>query len=1330
MVRHGPHLLIISYRFTSVLVAITLLTSALLVGLIKAQTVVAEVPGVEWIRQLGTSSDDWAPAVSADSSGVYIALGTADDSLVCRYDASGTQIWSRQTSNTTDLKGYTRGVSAYSGGIYVTGSALTLASEECCGAFARKYDVNGNKLWTDPVMGILNMTKGQAISADSSGTYVAGYTLDTTAAYSSDAFVIKYDGDGNRVWTRLYATDASDNARGVSAYAGGIYVAGDTNGEAEGFVRKYDSDGNEVWTRLPGFAETTLVRAISVDSTGVYIAGEARDPSGAQGDAFVRKYDLNGVQVWTRQFGSSSNDSANAIFASATGIYVAGYTDGTLTGQTSQGGRDAFVCKYDTNGIEAWTYQFGSSAADTVSGISGDATAIYVSGDTQGALPGQSNLGLQDAFVAKMVVGAFPNNPPAQPTNVSPSNGVTGVSLTPALQSSAFSDPDVGDAHAASQWQIRASGGSYSTPVFDTGSDSSHLTQITLPSGALIQGTSYYWHARHQDSLGLWSSWSPETSFTTIDAITLVISQVAATSITATSATINWTTNAPATSQVEYGLTTLYGSMTPIDANLVTSHSVVLTGLTPGTTYHYRVKSTDVLGHPAQSGDNTLATSTSPLAVTTNDATSITTTSAILNATLTSMGTASTVQVSFEWGLTASYGSTTVSVSRTATGTLGVKLTALSPNTAYHFRAKAVGDGTAYGADKIFTTAGAGAPAVITSGATNVAATSATLNGVLTSMGTASTVQVSFEWGTEAGSYGNSTGGQAMTSIGSFSLGLIGLVPGTTYYYRAKAAGDGDPVYGDEMSFLTPTDAPPPGGNCWAVIVGVANYKYGGPYEGDLNYTDDDARALYDVLSPIWGESHVKLLLSAQATKAGIQSAISSWLEPLEDSDDTVLFFFSGHGGYVDWDLAPIDEVDGRDEYIVPYEASYVEDTILDDQLKTWLSGLEAARQVVIINSCFSGGFIDDLSWNSRVIITGGEEDESTWETPALGHSVFPYFLLEGFEHLDVLDANANNEISVEEFFIYAQPRTTDYEITQDYPSIQHPQISDGYGGELGLFTLATLTIDASPRVTSVTLDGQARSSSDLPVSVDFLPGTNHSFTFSVETTIGIGVQQPKYTFLWWDDGVTSSERTVNISQTRSYAADYSTQYFLDIESDLANLEGEGWYEAGLEVSLYASVVPQESSGTRNTFLTWSIDGADVSGNPIIVKMDSARTVTALCTTEYELTVLSDRGETQGSGWYEAGSTATVSVDSSLGSIVRHVFAGWSGDSTSEERNTTVLMSRPRTIEALWQTDYSRVYMLGGGVLIAAGILTAAIALRMRRRRRREWPQRPPDRFI
>src|SRR5207249_9029881 len=69
-----------------------------------------------------------------------------------------------------------------------------------------------------------------------------------------------------------------------------------------------------------------------------------------------------------------------------------------------------------------------------------------------------------------------------------------------------------------------------------------------------------------------------------------------------------WTTNTASDSQVEYGLTTSYGSATTLDPAFVTLHSVAITGLTESTTYHYRVKSKDPSTNLSISGDFTVTT--------------------------------------------------------------------------------------------------------------------------------------------------------------------------------------------------------------------------------------------------------------------------------------------------------------------------------------------------------------------------------------------------------------------------------------------------------------------------------------------------------------------------------------------------------------------------------------------------------------------------------------------------------------------------------------------------------------------------------------------------
>src|SRR6266704_1589091 len=113
-------------------------------------------------------------------------------------------------------------------------------------------------------------------------------------------------------------------------------------------------------------------------------------------DAFVQKYDHAGTVLWTLQVGTPSGDSALGVAADPSGLYVAGGTGGALPGQTSAGGYDAYLQKYDPNGNLIWTHQFGTAGSDEPRGVAANAAGVYVTGVTDGTLPGQVNAGSPD----------------------------------------------------------------------------------------------------------------------------------------------------------------------------------------------------------------------------------------------------------------------------------------------------------------------------------------------------------------------------------------------------------------------------------------------------------------------------------------------------------------------------------------------------------------------------------------------------------------------------------------------------------------------------------------------------------------------------------------------------------------------------------------------------------------------------------------------------------------------------------------------------------------------------------------------------------------------
>jgi hypothetical protein len=286
----------------------------------------------------------------------------------------------------------------------------------------------------------------------------------------------------------------------------------------------------------------------------------------------------------------------------------------------------------------------------------------------------------------------------------------------------------------------------------------------------------------------------------------LAVSTSAATSPGSRTATLNGNlTNMGSFSSVnvsfQYGTTPSYGQTatgTPVSLTLPGTFTAAITGLTPSTLYHCRAVatsgSTTVYG-----GDMSFTTTASALSVATNVATSVTASGATLNGNLTDLGANTSVQVYFQYGTTAAYGSTTTTQAKTSTGAFTATLSSLLSGTEYHFRAVAVGSTTVYGSDKTFTTP-VGSLAVTTGSASAIGSTSTILNGTLTSLGGAASANVYFQYGKTI-SYGNTTPAQTRSSVGSFSAAISGLDPSTTYHFQAVAIGS--TVYGSDASFIT-----------------------------------------------------------------------------------------------------------------------------------------------------------------------------------------------------------------------------------------------------------------------------------------------------------------------------------------------------------------------------------------------------------------------------------------------------------------------------------------------------------------------------------------------
>lgn len=266
-------------------------------------------------------------------------------------------------------------------------------------------------------LGTSSNDESQDLAVDSnSNVYITGFTagsLEGTNAGLDDAWVAKYNSDGTILWKKQFGTSQAEQATDIVVDgSGNSYLTGFTNGNlADGssnaggrdaWVAKYDPDGDRVWIEQLGSLKDDEAQSVAIDSAGnVYITGFtegnlAGDRPGAK-DVWLAKYDKDGNLVWTKQFGSTDNDLAYGITVdNANNLYLTGFTNGNLDGREA-GKYDSWVAKYDTDGNNLWLETLGSDTQSYSRNIAVDGNGnVYITGIEE-----EGDNTSFDAFLAK-----------------------------------------------------------------------------------------------------------------------------------------------------------------------------------------------------------------------------------------------------------------------------------------------------------------------------------------------------------------------------------------------------------------------------------------------------------------------------------------------------------------------------------------------------------------------------------------------------------------------------------------------------------------------------------------------------------------------------------------------------------------------------------------------------------------------------------------------------------------------------------------------------------------------------------------------------------------
>ena len=181
----------------------------------------------------------------------------------------------------------------------------------------------------------------------------------------------------------------------------------------------------------------------------------------------------------------------------------------------------------------------------------------------------------------------------------------------------------------------------------------------------------------------------------------------------------------------------------------------------------------------------------------------------------------------------------------------------------------------------------------------------------------------------------------------------------------------------------------------------------------------------------------------------------------------------------------------------------------------------------------------------------------------------------------------------------------------------------------------------------------------------------NSVATVSANFTSGVIPNWSRLVFTSWSGDYNSNSPSLTITMTKPFTlqANWVKQYYVTILSPTGSPSGAGWYNAGTTANVTVQPIVEFSNGTREVFVGWNSTSFAQSSN-FQLHVNSPTRIQAFWKTQYLIRIASSYGAPEGSGWYDAGSIARISVQSQVNynNQTRRIFAGWTGDFSGAKR--------------------------------------------------------------
>ena len=362
--------------------------NTLLLSLCASATLLAAQTPVTFEKIFGGKEDDVANAVIKTKDGFLIAGKSKSftsnrdyDAYVIKIDKEGNKVWSKMYGGEDDEEA--NALTPYGDDFVFVGSTESYGNDNLSYYFVR-IDAQGDSLWQKTYYrGERDYYFGTDIVADGKNLVMAGTEKHLKFLSTKiNPLLVKVDGEGMLDWhSYIYGKD-EDFANAIINTDGGYIMAGKTetygHGDFDAYLVKMDKSGKKVWFTTFGGEDDETAEAVLQTENGYLVVGSTDSFGLNYKDIYVVKTDKDGKKLWERTYGGRYDDEAFAVTRAPDGGYViAGRT------KTRRNGYDLYLLKINEEGKTVWEQTYGKDEDDTARDIVATDDGYLIVGEIQ-----------------------------------------------------------------------------------------------------------------------------------------------------------------------------------------------------------------------------------------------------------------------------------------------------------------------------------------------------------------------------------------------------------------------------------------------------------------------------------------------------------------------------------------------------------------------------------------------------------------------------------------------------------------------------------------------------------------------------------------------------------------------------------------------------------------------------------------------------------------------------------------------------------------------------------------------------------------------------------